>query len=161
MGDDVQPMDAEPGETAPAAAHLGDSLAQREAEPLMVAAVAKEIGVALAKKRLTLGGGSRPEVDGVSEDETVLVEAFAHQGKIVGGQIRKVSEDAFKLVTLARGNSGIRLILAFADDETARSFLGKSWRAEALKIWGVEVLVVQLDDDVRAGIRDAQVRQFR
>ena len=100
-------MDAEPGETAPAAAHLGDSLAQREAEPLIAVAVAEAIGGTLANKRLTLPGGSRPEVDGVSDDETVLVEAFAHQSKMVGGQIRKVSEDAFKLVTLAHGTAGL------------------------------------------------------
>jgi hypothetical protein len=39
--------------------------------------------------------------------------------------------------------------------------LGRSWKAEALRIWGVEVLVVELHGDVRAGIHDAQVRQFR
>lgn len=36
---------------------------------------------------------------------------------------------------------------------------GASWLAEALSSWGIEVLVVGLDDAVRAGLRDAQVRQ--
>jgi hypothetical protein len=47
------------------------------------------------------------EVDGVSADGKVLVEAYAHQ------------------------------------------------------IWSVEVLVIELHDDVRDDLRDAQVRQFR
>lgn len=69
----------------------------------------------------------------------VLVEAFAHQGELRGAQLKKVSEDAFKLVTLARGRTGMRLIVAFADELAAKSFLGRSWKAEALQLWGVEV----------------------
>ena len=36
---------------------------------------------------------------------------------------------------------------------------GTSWLAEALRVWRVEVLVVVLDDDGRAGLRAAQARQ--
>lgn len=127
----------------------------------MIAAVAKAIGIPLTKKVVPLEGGARPEVDGVSADGRVLVEAFAHHGKMIGGQLRKVSEDAFKLVTLAKGREGMRLIVAFADDAAAKSFMGRSWKAEVLRSWGVEVLVVELQGDVRDGIREAQVRQFR
>lgn len=141
--------------------HVGDSAVQRVAEPLMVEAVAKVIGVPLAKKRLPLAHGVQCEVDGVSADGKVLVEAYAHQGTMRGAQLKKISEDAFKLVTLARGRPGMRLIVAFADELAATSFLGKSWRAEALRIWSVEVLVIELHDDVRDDLRDAQVRQFR
>jgi hypothetical protein len=141
--------------------HPGDSTVQQSAECLMVESVAETIGVPLLKKRLQLADGVQCEVDGVSADGNVLVEAFAHQGAMRGAQLKKVSEDAFKLVTLAKGHAGMRLMVAFADDLAAKSFLGKSWKAEALRIWGVEVLVVELHGDVRAGIRDAQVRQFR
>jgi hypothetical protein len=55
----------------------------------------------------------------------------------------------------------MRLIVAFGDDVAAKSFVGRSWKAGAPRIWGVEVLVVELHGDVRAGIRDAHVRQFR
>lgn len=141
--------------------HPGDSTVQLAAEPLMVAAVAKTIRVPLAKRRLPLAGGVQCEVDGASADGMVLVEVFAHQGEMRGAQLKKVSEDAFKLVTLARSRTGVRLIVAFADELAAKSFLGKSWKAEALRLWGVEVFVVELHGDLRAGIRDAQVRQFR
>jgi hypothetical protein len=34
------------------------------------------------------------------------------------------------------------------------------WLAEALGIWGIEVFVVELDDEVRRGLRTAQTRQI-
>src|SRR3954451_18916681 len=43
-----------------------------------------------------------------------------------------------------------------ADPPRAAKPLGKSWKAQALRIWGVEVLPVELEGDVRTGIRDAQ-----
>ena len=60
----------------------------------MVAAVAHVIGVPLKKKRLPLDDGAHCEVDGMSAEGNVLVEAFAHQGAIRGAQLKKVSEDA-------------------------------------------------------------------
>jgi hypothetical protein len=145
----------------PTTVHPSDSAEQQAAEPLMIEAVAKTIGVPLAKKRLRLADGAHCQVDGVSADGKVLVEAFAHQGIMRGAQPKKVSEDAFKLVTLAKGRDGMRLIVAFGDELAAKSFLGNSWKAQALRIWSVEVLVVELHGDIRAGIREAQVRQFR
>jgi hypothetical protein len=108
---------------------------------------------------LRLDGGSRVDVDGVSEDESVLVEIFAHQGRHRGGQYGKVARDALKLITLARTRPGSTLVLAFADEDAARCVTGKSWLAEALKTWGIEVVVVPLDDKVREGLHAAQVRQ--
>lgn len=143
------------------AIHASDSTAQREAEPLMIEAVAKVVKVPLTKRRIELGGGVTCEVDGVSEDGRVLVEAYAHQGAMRGAQLKKVAEDAFKLVTITKGLNDARLIIAFADETAAKSFLGTSWKAEALRRWQIEVLVVEIDQDVRAGILDAQVRQFR
>lgn len=101
------------------------------------------------------------EIDGVSADERVLVEAYVHQGDVKGAQLKKVAEDAFKLITLARERPGARLIIAFADEAAAKRFLGRSWKAEALRAWKIETIVVDLDGGVRDGIRAAQVRQYR
>jgi hypothetical protein len=38
--------------------------------------------------------------------------------------------------------------------------LEASWVAEALRIWGVEVFVAELEAGVRADLRAAQVRQM-
>jgi len=146
--------------TAGTTVHPSHSQAQLDAEPLMIAAVGETIGVTLSKKRLALGEVFC-EVDGVSGDEGVLVEAFAHQGAMKGGQLKKVSEDSLKLVTLARTRPGARMIIAFADEQAAKSFMGRSWKAEALRLWDIEILVVELNADTRGGIRAAQVKQYR
>lgn len=140
-------------------AHASDSTAQAAAEPLILAAVAEQLGVTLAPRRLALPGGASADVDGVAADESVLVEVFARQGALKGGQRGKIARDALKLITLGRHRPGARLILALADEAAAKPLKAKSWLAEALTTFQIEVLVVDLDPDLRAGIRAAQVRQ--
>jgi hypothetical protein len=139
--------------------HQSDSSAQREAEPLIRRKVAEHVGKALSPAKLELEGGNLVHVDGASSDETVLVEIFAHQGPLKGGQRHKVAQDALKLITLGRSRPDAQLILAFADEDAASYASKGTWLAEALAMWGIAVLVVELDEAVRAGIRDAQLRQ--
>jgi hypothetical protein len=136
-----------------------DSHEQRSAEPLILAGVSAAVGVELAPRSLRLAGGARVDVDGVAPDDSVLVEIFAHQGRLKGAQFHKVARDALKLITLGRARTGCRLIIAFADSDAAACVSARSWLAEALRTWQVEVFVVELDEDVRAGLRSAQVRQ--
>jgi len=110
---------------------------------------------------MSLKEGARVQVDGVAPDESVLVEVFAHHGPLKGGQRHKVANDALKLATLGKTRPDSRLIIAFGDAEAAKDVRGKSWLSEALRAWNVEVVVVDLDEGVRAGLRAAQVQQFR
>jgi hypothetical protein len=89
----------------------------------------------------------------------VLVEIFAHQGRLRGAQFHKVARDALKLITLRRVYPDSRLIIAFANADAARHVEAESWLAEALRVWEVEVLTVELGNEIRAGIRLAQRRQ--
>jgi hypothetical protein len=98
-------------------------------------------------------------VGGVAPDESVFVEVFAHQGRLKGAQFHKVARDALKLITLGRSRAGSKIIIAFGDPDAAACVTGASWLSEALSSWEIEVLIVDLDDPVRAGLRDAQVRQ--
>lgn len=137
-----------------------DSSAQQAAERLILDAVAHSVGVELCPRRLTLVGGAVVDVDGVAADESVLVEVFAHQGELKGGQRHKIGGDALKLITIARGRvPAPRLVLAFADPAMTTFFAGKSWLAAAVIAWDIEVVVAELDDAVREGIRTAQARQ--
>ena len=95
----------------------------------------------------------------MTTDESVLVEVFAHQGRLKGGQIHKVARDALKLGTLARTRPESRLVVAFGDQAAADCVLGKSWLAEALRTWGIEVFVAELEPSIRDGLVAAQVRQ--
>lgn len=139
--------------------HASDSLQQRTAEPLILAGVSKTLGVELTPRSLRLDGGARVDVDGVAPDESVFVEIFAHQGRLKGAQFHKVARDALKLITLRRTRTTSKLIIAFGDPEAAACVTGASWLAEALSSWEIEVLVVDLEDAVRDGLRAAQVRQ--
>lgn len=139
--------------------HQSSSTEQQDAEETILAALSLDLGTALAPRTMTLPGGARVDVDGVGDEPLTFVEVFAHQGRLRGGQFHKVSTDAFKLVTIGRSHPEARLILAFADEAAARPMTGTSWRSEALKMWNVEVFVVEIDDAVRQTIVAAQVRQ--
>lgn len=89
----------------------------------------------------------------------MLVEIFAHQGRLKGGQVHKVARDALKLVTLARTRPESRLVLAFGDQVAADFLLGQSWLAEALRTWGIEVFVADIEQATRDGLQAVQVRQ--
>lgn len=137
-----------------------DSSTQQAAERLILEAVSRSVGVSLSPQRLTLDGGAVVDVDGVAVDGSVLVEVFAHQGALKGGQRHKIAGDALKLITVARGKDPApRLVLAFADPAMKTFFDGKSWLAAAVLAWDIEVVVAELDEAVREGIRSAQVQQ--
>ncbi len=139
--------------------HESDSAAQREVEPVILAALSAGLGVELAPRRLTFPSGAWCEVDGASADEQVLVEVFVHQGKDKGGQRGKIARDALKLMTLRHHRPDARLIIALADPALVRAMTAKSWLAEALRTFNVDVLYVEIPTDARAAISDAQVRQ--
>ena len=142
-------------------AHKSNSEEQQAAEPIILAGAAAQLGVNLAPAALKLPGGAQVRVDGVADDGSVLVEVFAHQGLLRGAQFHKVARDALKLITVARGRGfGTRLVIAFGDVAAADCVTGKSWLAEALRTWDVEVVVVDIEDELRATVASAQLRQI-
>jgi hypothetical protein len=139
----------------------GNSQEQRDAEAVMVGALAEQLGVALAPRRIEFGNGVRVELDAASEDLSVLVEVWAHQGPVKSAQRSKVLTDAFKLDFVGRKLGGTRrLILLLGDAEAARKFAG-GWPAAAIRQAGIEMVVLELDDETRQRVRDAQLRQYR
>ena len=139
--------------------HHSDSTVQQEAEAAIRARASSLIGADLFPGTLSFATGATVRVNGATNDESVIVEIVARQGKLKGSQQRKVALDAFKLITLGRSRPGARLMLVFADEDAAAYARGKGWLAEALKTWDVEVLVVGLDEELRARIQAAQHSQ--
>ncbi len=138
---------------------LSDSGEPRDAEPLILEAVSRYLGQSLESKTVHLETGAPVQVDGVAGDFSAFVEIYAHHGPLKGGQQKKVSNDALKLITLGRAHPEAKLIIAFADEEASRYATKGTWVSEALATWKVEVLVVEIDAEVRHRIRAAQVRQ--
>lgn len=142
------------------ASHQSDSQPQRQAEEEIVAGLAASLGVVLAKpKRIALSGGVFVEVDAATSDMSVVVEAYARQGRLKGAQPKKIAQDVLKLALLKRepGREGTRTIIAFASHEARDSISG--WLARAAAEFGVELCVVDISEESRIRILNAQRRQ--
>lgn len=148
------------------AAHPGDSRVQRRAEAVATRLLEERFGVGLAKRVIPLPGGGHLEVDAASDTPPILCEIWAHQGAPKSAQKAKVMTDALKLVyarslLVASGAAAPRLVIAFSDEPAARHFREKSWMAAALAELDVEIEVVELPQDVRTAVQQAQIRQRR
>lgn len=141
--------------------HLSDSAVQRNAEGAIVAALAAKLGFegALKPKRVRVLGGGFVQLDACSDDESILVEAYARQGKLKGAQIKKVSQDILKLALLKRDPRlrDSRAIAVFASEEARGSVTG--WIRSAADQFGIELAVVDIPEALRDEIKSAQARQ--
>ncbi|MGX1596143.1 hypothetical protein ACWIDS_03575 [Dietzia maris] len=140
--------------------HQSDSAVQREAETAIVAALAAKLGVDLVGGGiLSLSGGARISLDARSEDGKVAVEAYARQGTLKGGQLKKIAQDVLKLALLRRepGYTEVRPIIVFASEEARSSITG--WVKHAAGVFGVELHVVDIDPGLREAIIATQLRQ--
>jgi hypothetical protein len=151
------------GSTDDAQLAPGDSGVQRAAETVLLAALAVELGLTFGPGKRVMPDGTRVELDAISEEPPVLVEAWSHQGSPKSAQ-RAQGHDRRAEARVGRGGTLPRRrekILALADEEAAAHFRGASWMSAALVHLGIEVKIVVLPDDVRQAIRRAQERQSR
>jgi hypothetical protein len=139
--------------------HKSDSSEQQEAEAYLINSLAQDLGLLFdPEKRVPLPSGVQP--DAVDPKNKVVVEAYARVGALRGGQLHKVKGDILKLIFIdEKLGGGWRKIMVFADASAANYLLGKSWVAEAARLFGVEVFVKELPKDQRKLVKGAQVRQ--
>ena len=137
-----------------------DSAIQRDAEGAIIAALAAKLGVTLVSGgTLPLSGGVKIQLDARSEDGKFAVEAYARQGVLRGGQLKKISQDVLKLALLRREPdfAEVRPIIVFASEEARSSITG--WVKRAAEVFDVELHVVDIDPDLRAEIVATQELQ--
>lgn len=123
-----------------------------------------QLGVELNPATITVASGERVKVDGADVSRTVLAECWAHQGPPKPAQRNKVLADAFKLAWIATTRyPRSKLILCLSDRQAAAPFIpgGRSWAARALQDHRITVSVVDLPDDLRQRLVEAQRRQYR
>lgn len=142
--------------------HPSDSAAQRDAEEVILAVVAERLGVELLKASIPTRNGGRVEIDGATDDRSVLVEVYARQGALAGAQPKKLATDALKLTWIGKEVHAERLILAVAD-ERVESYLRRpsAWLTQALVDLGVEVIRVDVDTATSEALQQAQRAQYR
>lgn len=141
--------------------HPSDSSVQLAAEAEIRLSLEGRLETRLAPATVLIDGTSPVKVDGVSEDETVFVEIFAHQGPLKGGQRHKIATDALKLITIGREHPAAQLVIAVTDETAAASLKSSTWLAAALRLWKIDVVVVPIKKDTRAQLLEAQVHQKR
>ena len=141
--------------------HLSDSAVQKDAEGAIVEALAIQLEFkgALKPRRVAVRGGGFVQLDACSDDQSILVEAYARQGKLRGAQIKKISQDILKLALLKRDPRmrDSRAIAAFASEEARDSITG--WIRSAAVQFDVELVVVDIPGALRDEIKEAQARQ--
>lgn len=140
--------------------HQSDSSVQRGAEGAIVDALGALLGVALNPGgALKLSGGVSIQLDARSADGQIAVEAYARQGRLKGAQLKKIAQDVLKLALLRTepGLEEVRTIIVFASEEALRSVTG--WVKRAAEVFGVELIVVEIDSKLREMILATQERQ--
>ncbi len=140
--------------------HQSDSAVQRNAERAIIDALAAELGAVLVPGgRLSLTGGGEIRLDARSEDGKFAVEAFARQGTLKSGQLKKIATDVLKLAFLQREPDyvDVRPIIVFASEDARSSVTG--WVKRAADAFGVELHVVDIDPGLRAEIVATQEAQ--
>jgi hypothetical protein len=127
--------------------HLSDSAVQREVEPGCLQLVSDTLKVPLAPDDIRLDDGTLFRVDGVNRTARVHCEVFAHVGKMLDGQEKKLAKDMLKLLAVENALGGEwRKIICIVDDPARKFLKGKSWCASVVRQFRFEVPMPALDD---------------
>lgn len=137
------------------------ALEQQEAERYISAAAEIWIGCSLEKNtKVYLADGVHIEPDLYSEKDRVICEIYAHIGKLKVGQQHKVSQDILKMILLERSKGvTFRKILIILDDEVEQFLNGKSFIAESVRQFGIEIKRIYVPEELRENVENAQKRQ--
>ena len=139
--------------------HKSDSSAQQAAEVFLLRSLAETIGASfLFDASLPINLGVRP--DGIDLEKKIVVEAYARVGTLKGAQLHKAKADLLKLAYIRRmlGDEW-RAIVCFGSKEAAAFLLGKSWAAQAARVFGIEIFIQELPPDQRESVLSAQREQ--
>lgn len=96
-----------------------------------------------------------------SEEERVIGEIHTHVGKLKVAQQNKLKGDILKMLLLDESRNGepFRKILAVCDREEYQQLQGKSFLAEAIRRFEVELIYIELTDEQRERIMAAMREQ--
>lgn len=138
------------------------SIEQQKAEVYIADIVEGWLGCSLQRgTKVSLGDGVHIEPDLYSEDERIICEIFAHIGVFKVGQQHKISQDILKMLLLDKTTGfHYRKIIVVADDKVEKYLHGKSFIAESIRQFGIEVKKIKLSDEVRMSVTNAQARQI-
>lgn len=134
---------------------------QQKAEIGIGNCVEKELSCPLKRnERVVLSEGVHIVPDLYSEKDRIVGKIFAHIGSLKVGQKHKLSQDILKILLLEK-IKGIkyRKVLVIVDDKIEEYFKGKSFIAESIRQFGIEIKKVDISEKNYKEIMNAQKRQ--
>lgn len=95
-----------------------------------------------------------------SEKDRIVCEIFAHIGSLKVGQKRKISQDILKMLLLEK-SKGVkyRKVLVIIDDRIEKYLRGKSFIAESIRQFDIEVKKINPSAETYENVLYAQKRQ--
>lgn len=138
-----------------------DSSVQRDIEDVLAHEFSVRHGVSLERNMSASLGDVSVELDGISRERHMIVEFYAHQGKLKSAQKNKVLADILKMVLFER-RSGAQWekYFVFACEDARKSFIGtNAWRNAAAREFSVSLETIVLSEEQRRRIADAQRKQ--
>ena len=139
------------------------SAEQIRAEEKIFALVEKALRIQLEKNPklyLTNNEYTYIQPDFYSAEHCIVGEIFAHIGKPKKAQDNKIANDILKMLLLEKiSKKHYRKIIVVCDELEEKKLKGASALSESIRQFGIEILYIQIDEQLRQEIINAQERQ--
>ena len=140
----------------------GDSTVQQTMEQRIIGRLEEQLGLSgfESNPSLPLPGepGVRIRPDFYSEQHKIIGEIHSHLGKLKPAQQKKVAADILKLHLFDPENE-YRKIYAVCDEEEKKQLKGNGWLPAAIRLFKIEVMLIDLTEQERNDLRAAMRRQ--
>ena len=98
--------------------------------------------------------------DFYSAEYCIIGEIFAHIGKPKKAQDKKIANDILKMLLLEKlAGKYYRKIIVVCDELEEKKMKGSSALSESIRQFAIEILYIQIDEQLRQEILNAQKRQ--
>lgn len=134
---------------------------QQKAEIIIGDRVEEYVACPLKRnERVVLTEGVHIVPDLYSEKDRIVGEIFAHIGSLKVGQQHKISQDILKMLLLEK-TKGVkyRKMIIIVDEKIEEYLKGKSFIAESIRQFGIEIKKIDLSAEEYEKIINAQKRQ--
>ena len=143
--------------------HKSSSDEQMIAEQYIFEAIEKRLQIKLEhNKKLYLADNPFTYIqpDFYSEELCIVGEIFSHIGKPKKAQNNKIANDILKMLLLEKvtGKTYWKII-AVCDEIELEKLNGKSVLAETIRQFGIDIIKIEIEDEMRNTIVEAQKRQ--
>ncbi len=143
--------------------HKSSSHIQAKAEEVIFSQIEILFNIRFEKnKKLYLADNAFTYIqpDFYSKEHLIVGEIFAHIGKPKKAQDNKVANDILKMLLLEKTTGKqYRKIIVVCDTTEKKKLEGKSVLAESIRQFGIEILYVEIDTNMKQQIMDAQELQ--